>query len=38
MAFDGTTQPIGGLLRPNSDAPGHGLMLRNRDIEKYRDD
>jgi L-alanine-DL-glutamate epimerase-like enolase superfamily enzyme len=35
MAFDGTTQPVGGLLRPDPDAPGHGLTLRSSDIEQY---
>ena len=38
MAFDGTTQPVGGLLRPDPDAPGHGLTLRDSDLEKYRED
>jgi L-alanine-DL-glutamate epimerase-like enolase superfamily enzyme len=38
MAFDGTSQPLGGLLRPDPDAPGHGLTLRAGDIEKYRED
>jgi L-alanine-DL-glutamate epimerase-like enolase superfamily enzyme len=38
MAFDGTTQPLGGLLRPDPDAPGHGLTLRAADLEKYRED
>jgi L-alanine-DL-glutamate epimerase-like enolase superfamily enzyme len=36
MAFDGTTQPVGGLLRPDADTPGHGLTLRTSDLEKYR--
>ena len=36
MAFDGTAQPLGGLLRPDPDAPGHGLTLRASDIEKYQ--
>ncbi|SOX52681.1 mandelate racemase [Mycobacterium ahvazicum] len=38
MAFDGTTLPLGGALRPDPDAPGHGFTLRAADIEKYRDD
>jgi L-alanine-DL-glutamate epimerase-like enolase superfamily enzyme len=38
MAFDGTARPIDGLLRPDPDAPGHGLTLRACDIEKYRQD
>ncbi len=36
MAFDGTSEPRDGLLRPDPDAPGHGLTLRAGDIEKYR--
>jgi L-alanine-DL-glutamate epimerase-like enolase superfamily enzyme len=36
MAFDGTIQPVGGLLRPDPDAPGHGLTLRADDIKRYR--
>lgn len=38
MAFDGTAQPIGGVLRPDPDAPGRGFTLRATDIEKYRED
>jgi L-alanine-DL-glutamate epimerase-like enolase superfamily enzyme len=36
MAFDGTTLPVCGQLRPDPDAPGHGLTPRWADIEKYR--
>jgi len=36
MAFDGTSPPVGGQLRPDTDAPGHGLAPRWADIEKYR--
>ena len=36
MAFDGTTLPENGRLRPDPDAPGHGLTPRWADIEKYR--
>jgi len=36
MAFDGTSPPVGGQLRPDPDAPGHGLAPRWADIEKYR--
>jgi len=36
MAFDGTVSPEGGLMRPDPDAPGHGLTLRAGEIEKYR--
>jgi L-alanine-DL-glutamate epimerase-like enolase superfamily enzyme len=38
MAFDGASLPVCGLLRPDPDAPGHGLTLRSADIEKYRAD
>jgi L-alanine-DL-glutamate epimerase-like enolase superfamily enzyme len=38
MAFDGTQQPLGGLLRPDPDAAGHGLTLRTSDLEKYREE
>src|SRR6185312_6140677 len=38
MAFDGAALPVGGQLRPDPDAPGHGLTLRATDIEKYRAD
>jgi L-alanine-DL-glutamate epimerase-like enolase superfamily enzyme len=38
MAFDGTKQPVGGVLRPDPDAPGHGLTLRASDLEKYREE
>lgn len=36
MAFDGTAEPLGGVLRPDPAAPGHGLTLRADDIETYR--
>ena len=36
MAFAGTVRPEGGLMRPDPDAPGHGLTLRAGDIEQYR--
>lgn len=36
MFFDGTLDPGGGVIRPDPDAPGHGLTLRARDSEKYR--
>jgi len=38
MAFDGAALPVGGQVRPDPDAPGHGLTLRATDIEKYRAD
>lgn len=34
--FDGTLDPGGGFLRPDPDAPGNGLTLRENDIERYR--
>jgi len=36
MAFGGTPSRLGGLLRPDPNAPGHGLTFRASDIEKYR--
>jgi L-alanine-DL-glutamate epimerase-like enolase superfamily enzyme len=36
LLFDGTLQPVGGVLRPDDSAPGHGLTLRERDAERYR--
>lgn len=35
MFFEGTLDPSGGTLRPDPDAPGHGLTLRTADIEGY---
>lgn len=35
LAFDGTTEPTDGVLRPDPDAPGHGFSLRASDLEKY---
>ncbi len=34
--FEGTLEPDGGYLRPDPDAPGHGLSLREgaRDYEE----
>jgi L-alanine-DL-glutamate epimerase-like enolase superfamily enzyme len=34
--FDGALDPRGGSLRPDSDRPGHGLVLRRADAEQYR--
>lgn len=34
-AFDGTAEPVDGLLRPDPDAPGHGLTLRASDLGQY---
>jgi L-alanine-DL-glutamate epimerase-like enolase superfamily enzyme len=36
MFFDGTLDPTGGAIRPDSSAPGHGLTFRNSDAQKYR--
>jgi L-alanine-DL-glutamate epimerase-like enolase superfamily enzyme len=36
MAFDGTLDPAGGTIRPDDAAPGHGLTLREADLERYR--
>jgi L-alanine-DL-glutamate epimerase-like enolase superfamily enzyme len=36
MFFDGTLEPSGGVVRPDNTAPGHGLTLRERDVERYR--
>jgi L-alanine-DL-glutamate epimerase-like enolase superfamily enzyme len=34
--FDGTLDPSGGAMRPDPDRPGHGLILRVADAERYR--
>jgi L-alanine-DL-glutamate epimerase-like enolase superfamily enzyme len=36
MCFDGVLDPTGGSIRPDPDAPGHGLTLHPQDIEPYR--
>ncbi len=36
MFFDGALDPAGGTVRPDPDAPGHGLTLRASDAERYR--
>ncbi|MGY4101463.1 enolase C-terminal domain-like protein [Nocardia sp. R16R-3T] len=36
MAFDGTLDPHGGVIRPDPAAPGHGLTLRESQIERFR--
>lgn len=37
MAFDGTIDPEpGGLLRPDRAAPGHGLTVKQCDLDRYR--
>ena len=37
MVFDGTIDPQpGGLLRPHRTAPGHGLTVKQADLDKFR--
>ena len=37
MAFDGVLDPQpGGVLRPDRSAPGHGLTVKEADIEQFR--
>lgn len=36
LFFDGTLDPRGGSVRPDPQAPGHGLVLRAADAERYR--
>ena len=36
MLFDGVLSPRGGVLRPDMDAPGHGMALRAPDAARYR--
>jgi L-alanine-DL-glutamate epimerase-like enolase superfamily enzyme len=36
MFFDGTLDPTGGSIRPDSDVPGNGLTLRSGDAAAYR--
>ena len=36
LFFDGVLDPKGGALTPSRDAPGHGLTLRESDMERYR--
>jgi hypothetical protein len=36
MFFDGTLDPVGGNVRPDPCAPGHGLTLRRGDAERHR--
>jgi L-alanine-DL-glutamate epimerase-like enolase superfamily enzyme len=37
MAFDGVLEPEpGGLLRPDRAAPGHGLTVKEADLEQFR--
>lgn len=36
MVFDGTLDPQGGGIHPCPEAPGTGLILRENDVEAYR--
>ena len=37
MAFDGVLEPeAGGVLRPDRSRAGHGLELKDSDLERYR--
>ena len=36
MFFDGTLDPIGGVITPDSTAVGNGLQLRSSDAERFR--
>ncbi len=36
MFFDGALDPAGGVIRPDSAAPGNGLTLRRSDADHYR--
>ncbi|OMC46401.1 mandelate racemase [Mycobacterium sp. IS-2888] len=37
LAFDGTIDPEpGGVLRPDRTAPGHGLTVKDADLEQFR--
>ena len=36
MLLDGTLSPDGGALRPDGDAPGHGMTFKDADAEPYR--
>jgi L-alanine-DL-glutamate epimerase-like enolase superfamily enzyme len=36
MFFDGALDPVGGVLTPDPDQPGLGLILRESDAERYR--
>ncbi|MDJ0315178.1 enolase C-terminal domain-like protein [Arthrobacter sp. H35-D1] len=36
LFFDGTLDPQGGTITPDSSAPGNGLDLRSSDVEQFR--
>src|SRR5256714_1412352 len=35
LLFDGTLSPADGVLRPDRSRPGHGLVLKRADAERY---
>jgi hypothetical protein len=37
VLFDGTLDPVGGVLTPDPGRPGLGLELRSADAEPYRE-
>jgi L-alanine-DL-glutamate epimerase-like enolase superfamily enzyme len=37
LFFDGTLSPTAGVLRPDADAPGNGLILREADVDEFRE-
>lgn len=36
LLFDGAIAPTAGVMRPDGSRPGHGLVLRRPDAERYR--
>jgi L-alanine-DL-glutamate epimerase-like enolase superfamily enzyme len=36
MLFDGVSEPRDGVIRPDLDRPGHGLVFKFNDAERYR--
>ncbi|MGN6445629.1 enolase C-terminal domain-like protein [Amnibacterium sp.] len=36
LCFDGVLDPFGGAVTPRNDVPGHGLTIKQTDIERYR--
>ena len=36
LLFDGTAEPVEGMLRVPDDRAGHGLVLKTQDAERYR--
>jgi L-alanine-DL-glutamate epimerase-like enolase superfamily enzyme len=37
LLFDGLLDPAGGSLNPRRDDPGHGMVLKEADADRYRD-